>query len=64
MGAICTKPNTNNVTNPTQFQNPASSMDIPQNEGFLEEILHINTKYKDCFTINSKHFQILIRYTN
>lgn len=54
MGAICTKPNTNNVTNPAQFPQDLTYLpEIPSEEGFLEEILYINTKYKEFFTINS-----------
>ena len=59
MGAICTKPNTNLVSNPAQFSNSNSDFPpvIPVNNAhphaFLDEILFINTKYNDCFTIQS-----------
>ena len=56
MGAICTKPNTNNVSNPSQFI-PNSGQDMPSPSpviAFMDEILYINTKYKDSFSILSK----------
>lgn len=57
MGSNCTKPSSNSVTNPQEsFENNNPISDIHQiiaQESFLDEILYINIKYKDFFSIIS-----------
>jgi len=56
MGAICTKPSTANVSNPAQYI-PNSGSEAPLEgiqQAYLDEILYINTKYKDYFSIISR----------